>query len=479
MKLKKKYTKINRRDFATGTVILLVSLLLITSCKKYLNILPTGAKIPTTLADFEALLRDEYGNQRTDITQAILLLNDRFETSSNLNYYPLYKANYMWDESADRISMNNSDEATYYNSYTAISTCNLIIQHAPTATDATESDRKTVTAQAKIIRALNYYVLANFYAETYTASTASSTLSVPLITSAEVNAPYKQVTIQEIYDFILADIHSAIPDLPAKSATIIHPNIGAAWALAARVYLQMEQYDQALDAADKALAQNNELYDWTAYYETYKAQINTPDSYVRSPSPMGYDYKENYYFRHGSRNSTGAESNLRIDRTSRFETGDARFASRWKLRTVGSDTYYYGMTSGFYNYGGLTTTEVYLIKAECLARKGDLPGAMDNLNKVRVKRILPANYAPLSATTTEQAVNYIRRTKENELIFSIVPFADARRLNKDPKYARTLTKTENGANYSLGPNSHLWVMPFPFGAIKNPGNGSLKQNTDK
>lgn len=33
---------------------------LCSSCNDYLNIAPKGNKIPTTLADFEALLRDQY-----------------------------------------------------------------------------------------------------------------------------------------------------------------------------------------------------------------------------------------------------------------------------------------------------------------------------------------------------------------------------------------------------------------------------------
>ena len=122
---------------------------------------------------------------------------------------------------------------------------------------------------------------------------------------------------------------------------------------------------------------------------------------------------------------------------------------------------------------------MYLIKAECQARQNDVPGAMNTLNAVRVKRILPQFYTALSATTVQDAVKLIQRTKENELILGITPFADMRRLNKDPDYARTLTKKENGASLSLSPNSHLWTMPFPQGAIKNPGNGTITQNVNK
>ncbi|RAJ35732.1 RagB/SusD family nutrient uptake outer membrane protein [Pedobacter cryoconitis] len=468
--------KILSNTLKISALILLVSL---SSCKKFLDIVPKGVKVPTTLADYEAMIRDEYGNQRTTITQAVLLMNDKFETTANLNYYPLYSANYFWNENADRIALNNGDETTYYNAYTAISTSNLLIEHVPAATESSEADKAQLVAQAKVLRALNYYVLANYYADTYEEANAASKLSVPLILSADINAPHTQVSIKELYTFMLKDIEEAIPNLHAISATVLHPNLGAAYALKARLLLTMSRYAEALAAANEALKYNDKLYDWTQFYTTYKTQIEQPDVYTNAQSPMGFDFVENYYFRHGTNYNAAREAALRTDRAPKFETGDARFASRWKLRTVAADTYYTSITTGFYNYGGLTTTEVYLIKAECQARLNDIPGAMATLNAVRVKRIFAQNYVPLTASNTIAAVKLIQRTKANELINSITTFADARRLNKDPNYATTLTKTENGQNYSLSPSSHLWTMPFPQGAFKNPGNGTIKQNVDK
>ena len=468
--------KILSNTLKISALILLVSF---SSCKKYLEIVPKGQKVPTTLVDYEAMIRDEYGNQRTTITQAILLMNDKFESSGNLNYYPLYSANYFWNENADRIAMNNGDETTYYNAYTAISTSNLLIENVPQATEGSEADKAELIAQAKVLRALNYYVLANYYADPYEEANAASKLSVPMILSANINAPHKQVSIKELYDFMIRDIDEAIPGLRPKSATVLHPNLGAAYALKARLLLTMGQYANALTAANEALKYNDKLYDWTEFYALYKTKIEEPGMYTNAPSPMGFDFVENYYFRHGSNFDSRRESSLRTDRAPKFETGDAKFASRWKLRTVAADTYYTSITIGFFNYGGLTTTEVYLIKAECQARLNDVPGAMTTLNAVRVKRIFPQIYAPLSASNTVEAVKLIQRTKANELINSITTFADRRRLNKDPNYATTLTKTENGQNYSLSPTSHLWTMPFPQGAIKNPGNGTIVQNVSK
>ena len=431
-------------------IFIIACLPVFSSCDDYLNIVPKGEKIPTTLADFESLLRDEYTIGQTPVSNALYLLNDYYVTVSNLNSPTLTRANYMWDESADRIMLNNSDEGTYYQMYAAISSCNLIIENAPTATEATDAERAEVIAYAKVIRSLCYYVLVNYYADTYEAATAGEKLSVPLIVSSVIDAPSEQVTIQEMYDFIIQGVEEAIDGgLPEESMTVIHPNLGAAYAFLARVYLQMQDYTEALRYADLALDQNSALYDWNAYYDDHIAAIENPDDYTGLPTPTDYSYVENYYFRcgNGSPNYTTNE--------------------------------YDGVGNGYFNWGGLTTCEVYLIKAECLARGGDIPGAMDVLNTVRQTRIRPDVYAPLTAADLEEAISLIRRTKDNELIFSIVPFADARRFNAEGTYARTLTKEYDGRTYTLTPGSHLWTMPFPAGAINNPGNGTITQNVDR
>lgn len=455
------------------------------SCNDYLDIVPKGNKIPTTLADYEALLRDEYTIGQTSISNALYLLNDYYVTVSNLNSPTLTRANYMWDETADRILLNNADESTYYQLYAAISSCNLIIENVPSATEATDAERAEVIAYAKVIRSLCYFVLANYYADTYDAATAGEKLSVPLITSANINAPSQQVTIQAIYDFIIQGVQEAIDGgLPEQSMTVLHPNLGAAYALLARVYLQMQNYSEALNYANLALEQNDQLYDWNAYYDEHRSTIENPEDYTGLPTPTDYSYVENYYFRcgNGSPNYTTNELNIPVERAERFEEGDARFLSRWKLYSQNQDTYYRGVGNGYFNWGGLTTTEVYLIKAECqarLAQGGDFTEAMNTLNAVRQTRIRPEVYQPLTASTLTEAIELIRRTKDNELIFSIVPFADARRFNQEGTYERTMTKTYEDETYTLRPDSHLWTMPFPAGAINNPGNGTIQQNVSK
>lgn len=467
------------KNIYTKIACLLILGITFASCDDYLSDVPKGSKAPTTLADYEAFLRDEYTNQRVNVTGASQLLNDQYVTLATLSSDRLINANYMWDENADRIALKVSDETTYYASYQGISTFNLIIEDVLNSTQATESEKRAVWAEAKILRAMNYFNLVNFYADTYVASTAATKLSVPLITSANINAPSKQVTIQEMYDFILKDVSEALPYLLKVSQTPLHPNLGAGYAFYSRVYLQMNNYTEALKYADLALAENNKLYDWIGYYNSNKAIIDVPNSYTATTSPMGYNYVENYTYRHGANSNLTTENSIPTERAQLFEAGDARFFSRWKIYTVGAETYYRRTLSGMFNFGGITTVEVYLIKAECLARAGQISEALNVLNTVRKTRILPASYQDIATADKTMALNAIFRTKRNELINTIVPFADARRLNAEGIYKVSFTKTANGKTYTLASDSHLWTMPFPQGATQNPGNGTITQNVAK
>ena len=468
-------TKINK--LLLGSCLVLLACLC--SCDDYLSNVPKGQRIPTTLNDFSVMLADEYTNCREDVTQALVLLNDRYVSDGYLSYYELWNANYFWDENADRIAMNKSDETTYYNGYAGISTANLLIENAPTATEATDAERGQVIAQAKILRAMKYFTLVNYYAKTYNAATAATDGGVPLITSAEVGATYTQPSVQEIYDFIVQDISEALPALPERALNVLYADKATAYALAARVYLQMGNYQEALASAGEALKRNDRLFDWVAFYNDNAAVLSVPDVYQSITSPMGFDYEENYIFCHGNNSYSGNDLQMREDRGNRFEQGDAHFMSRWKIRTMAGATYYNPNMGGYFNRGGLTTTEVYLIQAECLARTGNVAGAMDVLNKVRQKRILPEYYQPLAASSADEAIDMIIKVKGDALVQTIIPFCDARRLNLEPAHARTLTKVENGQQYTLSPSSHMWVMPFPMGAVKNSGNGTVTQNVER
>lgn len=478
--------KINTiKKFLLGGILLFG----LTSCNDFLGTIPKGEKIPQTYADYNAFIC-YYENHYMDNMQQLCLMNDIFKTESNLNSYELVRINYMWDEAADRKVQDNnpmfsSNAAPYNYGYKSISHWNLIIEDAEKLTECTPADQARLKAQASVLRAMTYFHLTNNFAEQYTRENAEKTLSIPLIRSANVEAPSPQVSLAEMYQFILSDLSEiTLNNLPATGETVFHPTKGSGYAILARVYLQMGDYDNALKNAEEALKINDKLYDWRTYYKQNQAKYDDPEEYTTNYPVVSLTNPENYIYAFSSMASyaytTTSTFSIPIERAQQFDAGDLRLITKWKFRTYSTGDRYTGIRGDKFNGGGITTPEMYYIKAECLVRKNnDLKGAMEIVNKVRATRIKEENYALLSAATPEEAISIIRQDKANEYLQTAIPFWDMRRLNKEPKHAVTLTKEVNGKTYSLKPDSHLWIMPFAESVIGNPGNNTIQQNTPR
>lgn len=462
-------------------IIFSAVMMLMSSCNDYIDVLPKGMRIPTTLQDFEALMRNEYSANYLACAQAPYLLNDKFVgTNACRNQDNLTTCHYMWKEDRDRTLLNASTEDVFDNGYGIIGVMNTIIENAPGTTDATDAEKNEVLSYAYAVRAFVLFQIVNYYADAYDPVKAEATPGVPLIYSANLNAPWHQGSVKEVYDQILSDFNKSIElGVPEKAMTAVQPDRGAVEAGLARVYLSMREYDKALAHAEAALDRNSSLFDWNEFYARYKDRVDNPDDYNKITSPMDHVNVENYWFCSGNGNPNYPCSDIDIpeERRALFEPGDVRALCRWKKYQSQADVYYRGMLTGYYNLSGIATPEVYLIKAECQVRKGNITDGMETLDTVRKTRLTPDAYSPSEVSDESEAIEKIRRAKADELINSIYPFIDAKRLNAEGKYTVTLTKTFDEKAYTLSPTSHLWTMVFPANAINRPGNGVLTQNS--
>lgn len=468
-------------------VVFVVGALFLASCNDFLNDIPKGQKTPKTWSDYNAFIKNKMFSYY-ELNQVFCLMDDLFKTPSALNSDRLLHAHYYWNENEDRKLVNSSDKNAYFSAYEALFYWNMIIEFASSATECSTQQRSMLVSQAKVLRAMTYFYLTNYYAAPYSEKNRTL-LAVPLVKSSLVDAPSPQVTLEEMYRFILSDLHDALKALPKEGETILHPTHAAGLGMLARVYLSMGNYEEALKYASLALEENHQLYDWIKFYNDDKDRFTDPENYSAScKSDPEKDNVENYVFHFSSSGfwsgMKGTAYAISVDRAKKFETGDTRLLTHWKTKTSSTS----GLTifAGIYgiepNKGGIRTPEMYYIKAECLARKGgeaNLKEAMKLVNEVRKTRILPEHYHEWTASNTREAVQKIIADKANEYIQSQVIFCDYRRLNLDSEYAVTLKKNVDGKEYRLNPNSHLWIMPFPIEAVNNPGNGTITQNVNK
>jgi hypothetical protein len=120
----------------------------------------------------------------------------------------------------------------------------------------------------------------------------------------------------------------------------------------------------------------------------------------------------------------------------------------------------------------LATDEVYLIRAECFARAGDVVDALKDLNTLMAKRIKSAFFVPFIASTGTDALKLILTERRKELVMRGLRWTDLRRLNKEG-YNIALTRVINGQTYTLLPNDPRYILPIPDDVIVFTG---MQQN---
>ena len=128
-----------------------------------------------------------------------------------------------------------------------------------------------------------------------------------------------------------------------------------------------------------------------------------------------------------------------------------------------------------WNPSGMRFSEVYLMLAECYARKGspeDIAKSMAYLDMLRSHRNITARYTRLNTTDATEALKFVREERKRELFFTYNGFFDLRRFATE--FNETQTKVFEGETYTLSPTSTLLTFPFPLKAMQT---SDLKQNS--
>ena len=126
--------------------------------------------------------------------------------------------------------------------YLSIRNANLVIANAPKGDAISEADIKKYVAEAKFLRAFNYFQLVRNWA------------GVPLRTEANMlETDLAKSTPEQVYALITADLTEAEQNLPDKPAMNGRPSKWSAKLLLADVYLNLKQYASARDKADEVI----------------------------------------------------------------------------------------------------------------------------------------------------------------------------------------------------------------------------------
>jgi len=443
---------------------LLLLLLLFISCKKdFLEAKPDKKMVvPSTLQDFQALL------DNTDIMNSWMpylgeIGSDDYylhDDTWNALTYPPEKNGYIW---AKEIYEGNSSPDWEY-MYRIVFYANNVLEGLDKIKNT--DDQKSyseIKGSALFFRGYAFYQLSQLFCAPYSASSSNEELGIPLRLQSDINVPSKRATVAQTYTQILSDLAASVQLLPSVVAYKTRPDKTAGYAMLSKVYLLMQDYDHSLLYADSVLLQPaNELMDFNDLDTTASYPFAQYNSEVIFQTTLNY-----------ARNLTSSRINIDSVLYSFYSDNDIRKPAFFTLKTgrlifKGS----YNGSSPYY-FSGLGLDEVYLNKAECLARTNKVQKSMDVLNDLLIKRYRTGTFLPLTASGTADAIPLILQERRKELLFRGIRWSDLRRLNLDPQTAKTMTRVLHGQTYELAPNSPNYVFAIEDNVIQLTG---MQQN---
>lgn len=453
--------KINTRKY----IGLCIASMLSCACNKtaFLNAKPQQSQIvPTSLADFQALLDNDgamngYLENGVDPGLGEIGTNDYYTTDAYFtgNFTLAEQNEYIWAANPYP-ALNISD---WDLPYTAIFYANEALVGIATISpnSSNQAAYNNVVGSACFFRAMHYFAVAQVFCPAYDSTSAKNDLGLPLRLSADINEKLQRATVEATYNLIISDAQRAIPLLPVTPLYGTRPGRPAAYGLLARVYLSAGDYKDAGLYADSSLQLYSTLMDYNTLDTTQAqpiAQFNAENlisCIMVIPNQLYYGY---------------------VDTTllSTYDSNDLRPVVFYTPAPAQIKCTY----DGSYNfYTGIATDEMYLTRAECRARLGDLTGAMSDINTLLIKRYQTGTFINHTAISIQDAVKQILSERRKELIYRGLRWSDLRRLNKEGA-AIGISRYITGQTYTLAPNDPRWVWPIPDNVLSfNPG---MQQN---
>jgi tetratricopeptide (TPR) repeat protein len=449
---------------------LLLTIYLLASCTAKLDLKPNNSIVtPKTVKDLELILENTEIMNATPVLAQISA--DEYFIPSIQEWQALSTSTarnaYIWNKD---IYEGETKIADFNRPFSAIFYCNNILDVLSTQDVNLDNDKKVLKGWALFARSYALYSLVSIFSKGYDPASAFTDLGVPIKLTAGIDEIIQRSSVQQTYDQITKD---ALEASELLQDGIIwgqrnRPSKVAAFAFLARVYLSMGKFDQAELFADKALSIYSTLTDFNTLNKT-------------SPTPFTLDSEEIIYYTHQSADyaetayawistSYGVDPEL----IELYDPADLRLTLYFQKNTLGNYNLKPINTLHVVQFTGLATDEIYLIKSECLARRGQTLPSLDILNKLVQSRwdkdINP--YEKITANSPEAALNMVLLERRKALVWRSIRWTDLKRLNIEGR-AIQLSRTLGNKTYTLEPNGSRYVLPIPQDEIALSG---IQQN---
>ncbi|WKZ59953.1 MAG: RagB/SusD family nutrient uptake outer membrane protein [Cyclobacteriaceae bacterium] len=270
----------------------------------------------------------------------------------------------------EMITLNADVAALWTNAYNTINVTNNVLSALDVVN---EEDRDQVEGEALFLRGVSYFELIKFFAKPYSAGSVSTNLGVPLMLTEDRNsvALVPRATVQEVYTQIVADLTSAETKL-AEGPSPGKATKEAAAAFLSRVYLQMADYANARDAANRVITSGNYSL-LPTYANCFNTGTTAEDIFDIPVSTVdGVNNMVTFF----APTASGGRGDIEIQTAhlDLYEVDDDRLDFFFADPGTG-ETRSGKWTNQFGNVKVIRLAEMYLTRAECNQRLGTSVGA--------------------------------------------------------------------------------------------------------
>lgn len=434
------------------------------SCDEFTDVEPKGEVLPRTVEDYQGLLQDFNSIGLAPISY--IFANDDIHIPDDMlqTFEPWSLRAYKWED-----YQFNADETdfTWAQAYKEIFNCNVVLNNIDDA-EGDDAIRTLAKAEASFFRGFTNFQLVNMYAKTYDAASAGTDMGIPLVKEEQILQKLPRANVKEVYESIVEDITNSVKGLPLVSNAetqfkSFHPVKAAAYGMLSRVHLFMGNYDKAIEAGEEFfnLQTYNSILDMNVPgYMPYNI-MNPEHLFFQMPAVGGdFEFMGGTYLSDELVSHFDAGKDMRLMFYTRPENG--------KLAWTG--------TSMSTPDPGVSSPEVLLNLAEAYARKDNKQKTIELVNHLQAKRHMAASYVALNEAdfTAEEALVEVLKERRRELFFNGKRFFDLKRLNKEDRFKKTITRTIEGNTINIAPgdNKYQFALPRDIVAL----NSKLIQN---
>lgn len=467
---------------------------ILSGCESFTDVDQKGMNLLRKTSDLDLVLNAEYSASWMDVC---IVCNDIVSdegylptllSEPNKQYSQILEA---WDEDAHARLLPglSSSDGFYERCYGYIgSVANAVLMQVDDA-EGPDAKKRQLKSEALTVRAYFHFLAAQKYARPYNPATAETEKCLAYVNEQwDIKMFPEQLTQKEFYTLILADLDKAIEldGLPEVAINRMRMCAAMPHAVKAHVLMAMQDKEGAAVEAQLALQHGNVVNDYKAclvddvsYYDKSIRVLRIGPAFTLEEDyftdnqqclfALITPYSE-HLFEPGHYRHDYYPTLLLID-AGRFDINDPE---KDKEGILEDNLDYYGVPfdelydmEGQNNKVGIKTTHMYLILAEVEIENGNYEQAAVYLDKIRINRVHPDYYKPLTGiiNSRKEAIEWLKKTAHGEYAYSMWNFYTRKRWTLLNDYKETFTREIGGVTYTLTPESTMWVFPIPKSVI--------------